>query len=363
MPRTMPNHAATCGRSPTRTPKPTGTTAARTAVTGEMMFMGARAIRLYMTITPTMPPMPPPAPSSAVRGSSGPENSGSSASISAAPTGYARRTHRRSRRIRRRRPQAARRRRPRLTLSATPVISRSSYRSGAGSRLGDRDLVDVEVPGAETRFGVSEIERPHAAERLVEAEPGHVRGARLEARTPAAKRLRVVPAEAEPLRDAHGCVAAHGVLDRLDRGELTAREDVLADPRVRLGDAAHAGVVLQDRLEAEAPAGHECAIDRAEVFGPIPGAHGFDHLDADHGVVAACRRSVVLQQHLGAVAEAGLRDPIAGERGLLGRDGQRRDRGAALRGPDRELAPSGTDLQQPAPFAHAGRVEQAVDLA
>ena len=53
----------------------------------EPRFMGARAIRLYMTITPTMPPMPPPAPSSAVRASSGPENTGSSASIRAAPTG------------------------------------------------------------------------------------------------------------------------------------------------------------------------------------------------------------------------------------------------------------------------------------
>ena len=83
----MPNHAATCGRSPTITPKTTGTIAASTAVTGEMTFIGARTIRLYITMTPTMPPMPPPTPSTAVRRSSGPEKNGSIASIRTAPTG------------------------------------------------------------------------------------------------------------------------------------------------------------------------------------------------------------------------------------------------------------------------------------
>src|SRR5215472_5577112 len=68
-------------------------------------------------------------------------------------------------------------------------------------RLREGDLVHVQVAGTEPRLGVSEVQRPHTAKRLVEAEPGEFRTTSLEARPPPAQRLGVVLPEAEPVGD------------------------------------------------------------------------------------------------------------------------------------------------------------------
>ena len=46
---------------------------------------------------------------------------------------------------------------------------------GSESRLGQRELRDVEVAGAKARLGVGQVQRPHLAERLVEAKLGELR--------------------------------------------------------------------------------------------------------------------------------------------------------------------------------------------
>ena len=87
MPITMPIHAAVAGRSPIPTPTITGTIAASTAVTGEIMFIGAVTISWYMIETPTSPHAPPRIPNRTTRAVSVPGKSGSIAAISTAPTG------------------------------------------------------------------------------------------------------------------------------------------------------------------------------------------------------------------------------------------------------------------------------------
>src|SRR3954465_791531 len=123
--------------------------------------------------------------------------------------------------------------RPRITVTID-LIQGSEGLIPRSARLGYAELGDVEIPGAEPGLGVREVQRPHAAERLVETERGHGGRLLLERDPPPVQRLRVVPAEAELVGDPQRRVRGERSLDRLDRGALPAREDVLPDPGVRV---------------------------------------------------------------------------------------------------------------------------------
>src|SRR5579875_3279827 len=89
---------------------------------------------------------------------------------------------------------------PRTTVTPHGIRGRAATNPGSGP--GQGELRDVEVTGAETGLGVGEVERPHPAERLVEAQRGNLGGTLLERGAPAVQRLGVVPPEAVPVGDA-----------------------------------------------------------------------------------------------------------------------------------------------------------------
>ncbi len=96
---------------------------------------------------------------------------------------------------------------------------------------------------------------------------------------------------------------------------------------------------------------------------PELGPDGLDHLDADDRVVAALDLAVVAQLHVDPARHAGPRRTLTRQRGLLVGEREGGDRGATARGPHRQRAPAGADLEQVRPEADAGGVEQLVDLA
>ena len=104
----------------------------------------------------------------------------------------------------------------------------------------------------------------------------------------------------------------------------------------------------RDRLDGDLAAGGEQRVDRGEVRGPVLLADGLDHLDADDRVVLAGGLAVVDQLQVDQVpTRAGLREPLPGQRGLLGGDrdgGDRAPRWAARIG---ECAPAAADLEHP----------------
>ena len=75
----------------------------------------------------------------------------------------------------------------------------------SGGSLGEGELGYVEVAGAKARLAVGQVQRPHPAEGLVEAELADLSGALLEARPPTVQGLGIVPAEVEPVRDVQRC--------------------------------------------------------------------------------------------------------------------------------------------------------------
>ena len=92
-----------------------------------------------------------------------------------------------------------------------------------------------------------------------------------------------------------------------------------------------------------------------EVGREVLGADGFEHLDRDDGVEGAADLAVVLEPHLDAVGEAGLRDTLAGERGLRLGDRDRRDPAAEVaRRVEREPAPARADLEDVLAAAQSG---------
>ena len=189
---------------------------------------------------------------------------------------------------------------------------------------------------------------------------------------PQAQRLGVVAADVlDAVDDQAAAGAGVGAAHQLaDRRQVAAGEDVSADevgalrvrpvPRLRDRDALqhrHAAVRLQE------------AIDALEVRRQELGAHGLEHLDADHPVVPRrlVRRPrqppVVAQVHLDAPAQPGRGDARARLARLL--DAQRQAGDAAPRAPhrlDREAAPARADLEHVVVRPDARQLDEAAQL-
>ena len=151
---------------------------------------------------------------------------------------------------------------------------------------------------------VREVEVPHAAEQVVEADGVDFVGVRVEALLPAVQRARVVVAEVEALGDPQVGVLADAVVDRPHRRQRAAREDVLGDPGVLMAGRDHPRVVEHDGLEPDPTVGRDQPIERGEVGRPVALADRFDHLDAHDRVVLALGIAVVAQLHVDAIADA-----------------------------------------------------------
>ena len=65
-----------------------------------------------------------------------------------------------------------------------------------------------------------------------------------------------------------------------------------------------------DRLDRDAAAGREQPVEGPEVGRPEPVADRLDHLDRQHGVVAAVDVAVVAQVDLDPVGQPGRGDPL-----------------------------------------------------
>ena len=101
----------------------------------------------------------------------------------------------------------------------------------------------------------------------------------------------------------------------------------------------------RDRLDRDLATGREQLVDRGEVGRPVLLADRLDHLDADDRVVLAGDLAVV--DELEVDVDTGRGEPLLGEGRLLGRQRHRGHLGTALRGTDRQGAPSAADLEHP----------------
>ncbi len=178
---------------------------------------------------------------------------------------------------------------------------------------------------------------------------------------PDPQRLGVVGAEVVPADHPQPGSPGEAVLDRGDRRDKPAGEDVLLDPGVGVPAGQQAVVRHRDRLQGGPPAGCEQPVELGEVSVPVALADRLDHLDRADGVELAGDVPVVAQLHRDPPGEPGLGHAAGRQFALPGRDRDGANRGAALAGPDRQLAPAGANLKQPgtpAPRAHgraAGR--------
>ena len=146
------------------------------------------------------------------------------------------------------------------------------------------------------------------------------------------------------------------------RRAQAAREDERLDPVRPAQLALVRGVGERDHLEAEPAARPQRPVDGLEVRRVVLGAHGLQHLDRHDRVVLAVDVAVVAELDVHQVLQAGLPDPLPGERVLLRRDGDRRHPAAQLPGRvQREAAPARPDLQDVHPGGQARALgEQAV---
>ena len=200
-------------------------------------------------------------------------------------------------------------------------------------------------------------------EHLVEPEAGHLIGAGAEPFPPDPQRLRVVDAEVVPGGDPQPGGLRQAVLDRGDRREQAAGEDVLLDPGVGVPGGQHPVVRHGDGLQPDPPARRQVRIQGGEVGVPVALADRLEHLDRADRVELAVDVAVVTQFHADLAGQPGLGHPAGGQRLLLPRDRDGAHPRAAARGPDGQLAPAGADLEHPAAGPHPGPVEQPVDLA
>jgi hypothetical protein len=137
-----------------------------------------------------------------------------------------------------------------------------------------------------------------------------------------------------------------GRLDRRERRQDPAREDVGLDPVRPAQLRPVRDVRKRDHLEAQPPAWPQGPIAGPEERGVVLGADGLEHLDRDDGVIGADDVAVVSQLDADPVGEAGRPDPFR-RQVVLGR----RDRHGGhatpelARGIQREAAPAAADLE------------------
>lgn len=122
-------------------------------------------------------------------------------------------------------------------------------------------------------------------------------------------------------------------------------------------------VVHEDGLDDGGSVGRQQPVDGLEVGRPELLAHRLDHLDAHDSVELPRHLSVVLELHVDPVGQPQRGDPFLREGLLLPGQRDRRDKGAAGRRADRQLAPTGADFEQPGACGDTGRVEGGIDLA
>ena len=242
---------------------------------------------------------------------------------------------------RRRSDPLGRQRAPRPTHVLTP-----------SSRSDEGELADAEVAGAKPGFAIGEVELPHPLEDAVEPVALDRRPVLDERVAPTLQGGRVVGAEIAAFGDRQRRVGLQRRVDRLDGGDEPAGEDVLVDPGVRVLCGEQPVVRDGDRLQADPAAGSEQPVEGCEVVAPEAPSDRLDHLDADDRVELACHLAVVGDEDADPSGHASGSDAPDGEVALLGRQRDRGDVRAALRRPDGELAPSGTDLEHLASGPH-----------
>ena len=118
-------------------------------------------------------------------------------------------------------------------------------------------------------------------------------------------------------------VRAGDLVDRRDRGQEAAGEDVLVDPRPGVPGREHPVVRHRDRLDPDAATGGEQPVDGAEVRRPVLVPDGLDHLHRHDGVVAALHVAVVAQLDGDLVGVPGRGDSLSREVELLLRERDR----------------------------------------
>jgi hypothetical protein len=92
--------------------------------------------------------------------------------------------------------------------------------------------------------------------------------------------------------------------DGLQGGDLPAREDALVDPGVAAAGGEHAVMGHGDRLQPGPATRGQQPVDGGEVGGPVPFAHGLDHLHRQDHVVVPAGLAVIAQLDVHLVGEA-----------------------------------------------------------
>src|SRR5665811_816437 len=229
------------------------------------------------------------------------------------------------------------------------------------TRTAHRKLADVEVAGAKTRLAIGEVELPHAAECFIEALSANRLPVGVESVPPHAQGRRIVLAEFKAVVYAQLRVSGQRRIDRLDRGDEPAGEDVLLDPAIRIASGEVAVMLHQNGLNDHPATRRQQPVDRREIRRPILFADGLDHLDADDRVIDACDLPVVDQLEIDV--DTGFGKPLTRKGGLFRRNRDCGDLRAALRGPDGERSPATPDLKNTCPVAHVGEVEDRIHFA
>ena len=117
-----------------------------------------------------------------------------------------------------------------------------------------------------------------------------------------------------------------------------------------------------DGLKTDSTSRCQTPVQYAEVGGPPPLPHCFNHLNADDGVVGSDRISVVLHSNIDHAAQSLGRNPLSSQCCLLIREGQAGHAGAPSRRPERQLAPPRPDFEQSGALLDAGDIKQPLDL-
>src|SRR5680860_867756 len=137
------------------------------------------------------------------------------------------------------------------------------------TRTAHRKLADVEVAGAETRLAIGEVELPHAAECFIEALSANRLPVGVESVPPHAQGRRIVLAEFKAVVYAQLRVSGQRRIDRLDRGDEPAGEDVLLDPAIRIASGEVAVMLHQNGLNDHPATRRQQPVDRREIRRPI----------------------------------------------------------------------------------------------
>ena len=157
--------------------------------------------------------------------------------------------------------------------------------------------------------------------------------------------------------------AAHRRLQRLERRQQRAGEDVALDPVLLAPVALEALVGHPDHLDRGEPAGGEQPVAGGEEGWVLRVADRLEHLDRGDLRELSLERAVVLEADLDAVGEAGRRDALAGELELLLGERDAGDPRPVLAGRhQREAAPAAADLEHVVAGAQAQLVADRAQL-